>query len=63
MNVSSVFVSYEEAGRMLNRCAKTIRRWIESIPDFPQPVENGGSWELVRDELDAYIEKLKKNRR
>jgi len=46
MNDDSVFLNYDKAGKMFGKCAKTIRRWIESIEDFPQPIKMGvlGCW-------------------
>jgi predicted DNA-binding transcriptional regulator AlpA len=55
-------MSYVEVGRMFGKCAKTVRRWIQSVEDFPQPIKMGGSWLLLREEVEALIEKRKEER-
>jgi predicted DNA-binding transcriptional regulator AlpA len=57
------FLTFAEAGKKLGRkSAKTIRRWIEKLPGFPQPIQLGASQVFIEEELDAYVEKLKDDR-
>ena len=61
--MNETYLTFGEAGRKLGRkSAKTIRRWIEKLPGFPQPIPLGASQVLIEEELDAYIEKLKDDR-
>jgi predicted DNA-binding transcriptional regulator AlpA len=62
-NVSLIFFTFADVGKMFGeKSAKTVGRWIQTISGFPKPVRVGCSRLFLRDEIEAYIEKLKEKR-
>ena len=58
-----LFFTFADVGKMFGKkSVKTVRRWIESIPGFPQPVRVGCSRFFIGEEIEAFIENLKKKR-
>jgi predicted DNA-binding transcriptional regulator AlpA len=58
------YLTFTEAAKKFGRkCGKTIRRWIQKRSGFPQPVFLGAWPVLIEEEVDAYIEKLKEDRK
>jgi predicted DNA-binding transcriptional regulator AlpA len=60
---SPIFFTFADVGAMFGqKSAKTIGRWIQTISGFPQPVRVGCSRLFLREEVEAYVEKLKEKR-
>jgi len=58
-----LFLTFADVGAMFgHKSAKTVGRWIQTIPGFPKPVRVGCSRLFIREEVEAYVEKLKEKR-
>jgi predicted DNA-binding transcriptional regulator AlpA len=58
----SPFRSFEAVGKMFGKSSKTVGRWVQTIPGFPQPVRVGCSQLFLADEVKDFIQKLKEKR-
>jgi predicted DNA-binding transcriptional regulator AlpA len=58
----SPFRTFEAVAKVFGKSAKTVGRWIQTIPGFPQPVTVGASRLFLADEVDEFIQKLKEKR-
>jgi predicted DNA-binding transcriptional regulator AlpA len=56
------FRTFETVGEMFGKSVKTVGRWVQTIPGFPQPVTVGASRLFLADEIDEFIQKLKEKR-
>jgi predicted DNA-binding transcriptional regulator AlpA len=62
-DVVQPLLSFEEVGeRFGKKSARTVRRWVETVPGFPQPVRIGASRLFVPSEVESYLQKLKQQR-
>ena len=58
-----LFNSFADVGKLFGgKSAKTVGRWVQTIPGFPQPVRIGCARLFVREEIENFIEKLKEKR-
>ena len=60
--VESPFLTFEAVGKMFDKSVKTIGRWVQNLPDFPQPVRVGCSRLFLTDEMAVFVEKLRDKR-
>jgi predicted DNA-binding transcriptional regulator AlpA len=58
----SPFRTFDAVAKMFGKSAKTVGRWVQTIPGFPQPVTVGASRLFMADEVEEFIEKLKEKR-
>ena len=57
------FLTFDEVGKMFGKkSVKTVGRWVETIPGFPEPVRIGCSRFFIREEMEGFIQKLKDKR-
>ena len=47
----SPFRTFEAVAKMFGKSAKTVGRWVQTIPGFPQPVRVGCSRLFLSDEV------------
>ena len=60
--IESPFRTFEAVGKMFDKSSKTIGRWVQTVPDFPQPVRVGCSRLFLTDEMAVFVEKLREKR-
>ena len=56
------FQTFGAVAKMFGKSAKTVGRWVQTIPGFPQPVRVGCSKLFLAAEIDEFIQKLKEKR-
>ena len=56
------FRTFETVAKMFGKSAKTVGRWVQTIPGFPQPVRVGCSKLFLAAEIEEFIQKLKEKR-
>ena len=58
----SPFRTFEAVAKMFGKSAKTVGRWVRTIPGFPQPVRVGLSRLFLSDEIEDFVQRLKEKR-
>ena len=58
----SPFRTFEAVEKMFGKSAKTVGRWVQTIPGFPQPVRVGCSRLFLSDEVEYFVQRLKEKR-
>ena len=58
----SPFRTFEAVAKMFGKSAKTVCRWVQTIPGFPQPVRVGCSRLFLSDEVEDFVQRLKEKR-
>jgi predicted DNA-binding transcriptional regulator AlpA len=61
-NMDSPFRTFETVAKMFGKSAKTVGRWVQTIPGFPQPVRVGCSKLFLAAEIEEFIQNLKNKR-
>jgi predicted DNA-binding transcriptional regulator AlpA len=56
------FRTFDAVAKMFGKSVKTIGRWVQTIPGFPQPVQVGCSRLFLADEMEDFVQKLKEKR-
>ena len=60
--MNSPFQTFEAVAKMFGKSVKTVGRWVQTIPGFPQPVRVGCSKLFLAAEIEEFIQKLKEKR-
>jgi predicted DNA-binding transcriptional regulator AlpA len=60
--MDSPFKTFEAVAKMFGKSVKTVGRWVQTIPGFPQPVRVGCSKLFLSAEIEEFIQKLKEKR-
>jgi predicted DNA-binding transcriptional regulator AlpA len=61
-DMENPFQTFEAVAKMFGKSVKTVGRWVQTIPGFPQPVRVGSSRLFLASELEEFVQKLKEQR-